>query len=141
MHTDGMFTPDSFEAARERFEEIGPAAQNVVKETAKTMNLDATEYQDRVTGETIETAREVLFASLLEVNTAPREEFDTWLTDHRYDADSDVELIGSNNVDNVAWHAPPAGPIIATTYQNKRAAAIGTLRRQVFGRSYRDQLG
>lgn len=141
MHTDGMFTPESFETARERFEEFGPAAQVVVKETAKAMELDATEYQERVTGETIEIAHEVLFASLLEVNTAPREEFDTWVSNHRYDADDDVELIGSDNVENVAWHAPPDGPVIATTYQNKRDAAIGTLRRQVFGRAYRDHLG
>ncbi|ERH03818.1 MAG: hypothetical protein J07HR59_00943, partial [Halorubrum sp. J07HR59] len=79
--------------------------------------------------------------SLLEAHAAPREEFETWLADHGYDSEGDVELIGSGNVDHVAWHVSPDGPVIATTYQNKREAAIGTLRRQVFGRVYRDHVG
>ncbi|ESS11842.1 MAG: hypothetical protein A07HR60_01180 [uncultured archaeon A07HR60] len=141
MHTEGIFAPDSIESARERFEDIGPTAQVVVKETAKAMDLDAAEYDDRVTSETIETAREVLFASLLEAHAAPRKEFEAWLADHGYDSEGDVELIGSGNVDHVAWHVSPDGPVIATTYQNKREAAIGTLRRQVFGRVYRDHVG
>jgi hypothetical protein len=49
-----------------------------------------------------------------------------------------VTELGSPNVDRVAWHAAPfADEAVATTFQNEREAAVGTLRRQAFSRLYR----
>ena len=97
------------------------------------MGLDAEEYRERVTGEVVETARDVLFAESLSVTVGSREEFEAW----RADADREVEVIGAETVDNVVWHAPEfAETAVAATYQSEREAAVGTLRRQAFGRIY-----
>ena len=133
METEGQFSPTTADAARDRYESLGSTAQVVVKEVAKAMGLDKEEYRERVTGEVVETARDVLFAESLSVTVGSREEFEAW----RADRDRDVELIGSENVDNVVWHAPDfAETAVAATYQSERAAAVGTLRRQAFGRIY-----
>jgi hypothetical protein len=133
METEGQFSPTTVAAARDRYESLGSTAQVVVKEVAKAMGLDAEEYRERVTGEVVETARDVLFAESLSVTVGTREEFDEW----RADRDGDVEMIGSENVDNVVWHAPAfAETAVAATYQSERDAAVGTLRRQAFGRIY-----
>ena len=135
METEGAFSPSTVEAARERYESLGSTAQVVVKEVAKAMELDAEEYERRVTGEVVETARDVLFAESLAVTVGTREEFETW----REDTDHEVEVIGSENVEQVAWHAPEfSDHAVAATFQAERAAAIGTLRRQAFGRLYRE---
>jgi len=53
----------------------------------------------------------------------------------------DLTVFGSEDVDNVVWHAPPfADAAIAATFQDERDAAVATLRRQAFGRLYRDAL-
>ena len=133
METEGQFSPTTAEAARDRYEALGPTAQVVVKEVAKAMGLDADEYRQRVTGEVVETARDVLFAESLAVTVGTRAEFEDW----RANADLEVTLVGAENVDNVAWHAAPfAGQAVAATYQGERRAAVGTLRRQAFGRIY-----
>lgn len=134
METHGFLAPDTADAARERYDALGPTAQTVVKETAKAMAFDAEEYDRRVTGEVVETARDALFASLLEVHTGTREEYDEWL------ADRDREVIerGSENVSRVAWHDAFGETVVAATYENEERAAVETLRRQAYGRVYRD---
>ncbi|WP_049922110.1 DUF5809 family protein [Halopiger djelfimassiliensis] len=134
MHTVGMVTPESAEQARKRYEAIGPAAQTVVREVAKAMAFDREEYDDRVTGEVVETARDALFASLLVVHVGTREEYEEW----RESYDGDVTEVGHENVDHVVWHAGPEGEAVAATFQNEEDAAVATLRRQAFGRLYRD---
>ncbi|WP_135852285.1 DUF5809 family protein [Halorussus salinus] len=136
METHGFLAPETEAEARDRYDETGPAAQTVVKETAKAMAFAPDEYDERVTGEVIETARDALFASLLTVRTGTREEFDDWL------ADRDRELLeeGSENVENVAWHDALGETVVAATYQNEERAAVATLRRQAFGRVYRELL-
>ncbi len=133
MHTVGTLSLSSAEAARERYEEVGPAAQTVVREVAKAMAFDRDEYDERVTGEVVETARDALFAGLLEVSVGSRDEFEEW----RESYDGEVTTVGSENVDRVVWHAGPEGEAVAATFQNEEDAAIATLRRQAFGRLYR----
>ncbi|WP_276299948.1 DUF5809 family protein [Halorussus lipolyticus] len=136
MNTHGFLAPESETEARERYEAVGPTAQTVVKETAKAMAFDPDEYDRRVTGEVVETARDALFASLLTVRTGTREEYDDWL------ADRDREVIeqGSENVEHVAWHDALGETVVSATYQSEERAAVATLQRQAFGRVYRDLL-
>jgi len=133
METEGQFSPTTAEAARDRYESLGSTAQVVVKEVAKAMGLDKEEYRERVTAEVVETARDVLFAESLSVTVGSRAEFEAW----QEETDHEVEVVGADNVDNVVWHAPDfAETAVAATYQSERAAAVGTLRRQAFGRIY-----
>jgi len=133
METEGTFSPATVAEATQRYESLGSTAQVVVKEIAKAMGLDAEAYNERVTGEVVETARDVLFAESLAVTVGTREEFEAW----REDADHEVELIGSENVEQVVWHAPAfSDRAVAATFHSERAAAVGTLRRQAFGRIY-----
>lgn len=134
MHTRGTFSPSTEAEARERYERLGPVAQTVVRETAKAMAFDRAEYDERVTSEVVERARDALFASLLSVTVGTREEFDAWLADR----EADLAIVGSENVDNVAWHAPPFAEGVAATFQEEEDAAVETLRRQAFGRIYRE---
>ncbi len=134
MHTRGSFAPESVETARERYETVGPVAQTTVRAVARAMDFDREEYDERVTGDVVETAREAIFASSLEVRVGDREEFEEWAAEY----DGEVFLSGSENVDRVAWHAGPAGEAVAATFQNEEEAAVETLRRQAFGRLYRE---
>ncbi|MBZ6494490.1 DUF5809 family protein [Natrinema longum] len=134
MHTVGTFTFESAADARAQYESVGPAAQTVVREVTKAMAFDRAEYDDRVTSEVVETARDALFASLLEVRVGNREEFEDW----RDSYDGEVTTVGHEDVDHVVWHAGPDGEAVAATFQNEEAAAVATLRRQAFGRLYRD---
>lgn len=130
-----MFAPATVETARERYDSLGSTAQTVVRDVAKAMSFDREEYRERVTSSVVMTARDALFASLLEVTIGTREEFDKWCADR----DDEIELAGSENVDHVVWHPVRfAGVVVAATFQDEEAAAIGTLRRQAFGRHYRD---
>ena len=138
METEGIFAPETIEDAREAYEDVGPAAQTVVRETARAMEFDREEYRDRVTGEVVETARDALFASLLVVSVGTKAEFDEWRDDN---PDYEVHVAGSDSVDFVVWHAAPfAETAVAATFQNEEGAAVGTLRRQAFGRIYRERL-
>jgi hypothetical protein len=134
MHTTGLLSPDDETAARESYETLGPAAQTVVKETAKAMAFDAAEYDERVTSDVIETARDALFASLLQVRIGTDEEYDEWNAAF----DGTVEERGSEHVANVVWHVGPEGNAVAATFQEKEQAAVATLRRQAFGSLYSD---
>jgi hypothetical protein len=137
METEGLLAPETVEAARSHYEALGPQAQVLVKEVAKAMALDADAYEQRVDADVVATAREVMFASRLEVHTGTRAEFDAWVADR----EESVTELGSEHVDHVAWHrAQAVGEIVATTYQNERAAAVETLRRQALGRCYREVL-
>ncbi|MFC4358342.1 DUF5809 family protein [Halobium salinum] len=139
METEGVFAPETVEEAREQYENVGPAAQVVVRETVRAMAFDRKEYKERVTSDVVETARDALFASLLVVHVGDRAEFEAWCEDH---PDYDVTEVGNENVERVVWHAAPfAGEVAAATFQEERTAAVGTLRRQAFGRIYRDRLG
>lgn len=138
METTGVYEPATIEEARSAYEEAGPAAKVIVRETAVAMGFDRDEYRDRVTGDVVETARDALFASLLLVRVGSRAEFDDWCDDR---PSYDREIAGSDGVDRVVWHAAPfAETIVAATFQDAREAAIGTLRRQAFGRVYRERL-
>ncbi len=135
MDTEGLVSPETATEAREWYDNAGPAAQEVVKEATRAMSFDAAEYEERVTGEVIETARDALFASLLEVQVGTHQEFTEW----REETEFTVEEMGSEHVDNAVWHAPGFGEVaVAATYQDERRAAISTLRRQAFGRIYRE---
>ena len=137
METEGVFDPATLADAREAYESVGPAAQTVVRETASAMDFDREEYRERVTSDVVETARDALFASLLVVHVGDRDAFEDW----RADADVDVTLLGSDEVENVVWHVAPAvDAAVAATYQDERDAAVATCRRQAFGRLYRDAL-
>lgn len=137
METTGVYEPETVEEARAAYEEVGPAAKVVVRETAVAMDFDREEYRDRVTGEVVETARDALFASLLLVRVGSRAEFEGWCEDHPSYA---RRIAGSDDVDRVVWHAVPfAETIVAATFQDAREAAIGTLRRQAFGEVYRSR--
>ena len=134
METHGFLAPADEAAARERYEAVGPAAQTVVKETAKAMAFDREEYGERVTGDVVATARDALFASLLEVRTATREEYEEWL-DGR---EREVLEHGNENVSNVAWHDAIGEQVVAATFESEEEAAVATLRRQAFGKVYRE---
>ena len=136
MHTDGTFSPETMAEAREYYEGLGPTAQTVVRETVRAMDFDREEYERRVTSEVVETARDALFANLLEVSVGTREEYERWLDGY----DGEVLEAGHTAVDHVVWHAGPDGDAVAATFQHEEEAAIGTLRRQAFGHLYRDEL-
>ncbi|WP_134668784.1 DUF5809 family protein [Halorussus marinus] len=136
METHGFLAPETEAAARDRYEAVGPAAQTVVKETAKAMAFDREEYDERVTGEVIETARDALFASLLAVHTGDREEYESWLADR----DREVTERGSEHVSQVAWHDALGETVVAATYETETDAAVATLRRQAYGSVYRERL-
>jgi hypothetical protein len=139
METRGTFAPETRAEALERYEEVGPVAQVVVREATKAMSFDEDEYDDRVTPEVIRTARDATFAELLAVHVGEGSEFDEWLAESEFDED-DVVRMGSENVDNVAWHPVPfADTVIAATYQEEPDAAVSTLRRNAFGRVYREE--
>lgn len=137
MHQRGSFTPETVASARDRYVALGETAQVVVKEVAKAMSFDEDEYDRRVTPAVIETAREVLFAQELAVQVGDRPAFEDWVASR----DHEGTRLGSDNVENVAWHAAPfAGEVVAATFQDEEAAAVETVRRQAVGRIYQDCL-
>ncbi len=137
METRGRLEFETEAAAREAFEAAGPRARTVVREVARAMDFDRDEYERRVTPAVVETARDALFAGELAVTVGSREAFEAW----RQEADLAVTVVGSDEVDNAAWHAAPfAGEAVAATFQHEPDAAVETLRRQAVGRIYRERL-
>lgn len=135
--THGTFSPESWTAAERRYEQVGSTAQVVVRAVTKAMEFDGEEYDRRVTGDVVETARQALFAETLAVRVADRAGFDSW----RETYDEEVHVAGSDAVGNVAWHvSPPARTAVAATFENEPEAAVGTVRRMAFNRLYRDRL-
>lgn len=137
MHTEGILAPDSVEAAREAYETLGPAARTVVREVAREVATDRTAFEDLVTDEVVATARDAMFASLLEVRIGTHEEFVDWQAAF----EGEVATTGSETVSSVVWHTAPASDrAVAATFEREEAAAVATLRRQAFGRLYRELL-
>ena len=135
METDGVYAPETVAVAKNAYDSLGSTAQIVVKETAKAMDFGPETYDDRVTSEVIETARDALFASLLEVHHGDRAAFEAWCDDH---PDYSIEVFGGDDADAIVWHpAPFAETVIAATYQNEPEAAAATARRRAFGEQYR----
>jgi hypothetical protein len=136
MESRGIFSPETASEASTLYETVGPAAQTVVRETTRAMAFDAEEYDERVDAGVVETARDALFASLLEVQVGTDDEFESTVSEY---SDYELEEIGNENVSQVAWHvAPAAEQIVAATFESKPEAAVGTLRRHAFGAVYRD---
>jgi len=136
MHTEGVSEPETVEAAREAYETAGPAAQIVVKEATKAMEFDNAEYDERVTGAVIETARDALSASLLKVYHGSQAEFEEWCENWQ----DSVDLVGSDDVESVVWHPVAIDKtVVAASYQAEPEAAAATVRRRAFGRHYREQ--
>lgn len=139
METRGLLAPTSATETREYYEAVGPAAQTVVREVARGIGLDREAYASAVTADLVETARDALFASLLAVKVGSMAEWE----DQRAALADDVAVstVGSEHVERVVWHeAPFAGQAVAATFQDEPDAAVATLRRQAFGRIYRDVL-
>lgn len=138
METRGLFAPTSATETRDYYEVVGPAAQAVVREVARAIGLDREAYAETVTAEVVETARDAMFASLLEVQVGTMAEWDE-RKEALESADVTVTVVGSDHVDRVVWHvATFADAAVAATFQDEPDAAVGTLRRQAFGRIYRD---
>lgn len=138
MDRRGFLSPETAAEAREQYDELGAPAQHVVKESAKAMAFEKAEYDERVTGDVVATARDALFASLLVVQTGTRAEFEDWRDDYE---EYEIHRNGSENVDNVAWHVVPfAETIVTATYQNEPDAAVATLRRVAYGQLYRNAI-
>ncbi|MFC7176245.1 DUF5809 family protein [Halosegnis marinus] len=138
MHAEGLLAPATADEARAAYDDLAPAARTVVRETAKAMSFDRAEYGERVTADVVETALDALFASLLEVRVGSRAEFEAFAEEH---PDLDRAVEGSDEVERVAWHAAPAADLlVAATFHEEEEAAVGTLRRQAFGKAYMDLL-
>jgi hypothetical protein len=136
MHTQGTFSFESTSKMRETYHSVDPAAQTVVRSVAKAMEFDREEYGERVTDDVVDTAHDALFASLLEVTVGSREEYEQWRDEYA----GDVIETGHEQVDNVVWHVGPEEKAVAATFQDREDAAVAALRRQAFGRLYRDVL-
>ncbi len=135
MDTEGRFAPETAAAAAERYESVGTTAQVTVRQVAKAMDFGRDEYDERVTPEVVATARDAVFAGDLLVRVGSREEFEEWRDG--LDEGTEVSVVGSENVDRVAWHAPPfADRAVAATFADERDAAVETVRRQAMGRLY-----
>jgi len=137
METEGLFAPESPAAVRERYAELADAAEATVEAAAREQATTGEEYDDLTAEPALAAGREALFAALLAVRVGDRAEFGEW----RERSDSEVELLGSEGAEGVAWHAPAfADRAVAVTFHEERGAAVGTLRRQAFGRLYRPLL-
>jgi len=137
MRREGTLSPDTWAAARERFEAYGLTARTVVREVARAMEFDREEYQERVTGDVVETARRAMFAEALAVRVDDAEGFAAW----REETPNDVRIVGHDEAERVAWHvAPAAGRAVAATFQSEPEAAVATVRRMAFNRIYREEL-
>lgn len=133
METEGVFAPETREAARERYEELGTAAGETVRAVAREMSFDSAEYDRRVTDDVRATAQDALFASLLAVQVGTRAEYERFRESH----EGELVEVGSEGVDRVVWHNPPwSDTAVAATFQHERQAAVTTLRQQAFGRLY-----
>lgn len=135
MRTEGLLAPETAAAAREDFESVGPAARTVVREVLSATVADREAFTERMSGEVVATAQDALFASLLRVHVGSRTEFQEWCADY----DGSVTEVGSEHVSRVVWHAFD-GEAVAATFEDEPEAAVATLRRQAFGRLYREHL-
>ncbi|MEZ3142970.1 DUF5809 family protein [Halobaculum sp. MBLA0143] len=134
IETEGYLAPATVAAARERYAEAVPTAKTATREATKAMSFDREEYERRVTSDVVGTVRDAVFASSLRVQVADRETFEAWADDDG----RETVLVGHDDAPRVVWHAPGfADSVVAATFADEREAAVGTLRRQAFGRLYR----
>jgi hypothetical protein len=131
METIGRLAPEDPDDARAAYEELATPASVVTKEVARALEVE--DPRERVTAETVATARDAIFASTLAVTVGTREAFETW----QEEFDGEVDVAGNENVDNVAWHVFD-GTAIAATFHEEQEAAVATLRRRAFNRCYRE---
>lgn len=137
MRSVGVFEPETVEEARASYSMLRPTAKAIVRETAKAMGFDSEEYTNRVTQPVIDHVHEALFAELLVVTIGPKAKFDAYAEEYP----GEIIVVGSEHVDYAAWHtASIANTVIAATFQGEESAASATLRRQAFGRVYREYL-
>lgn len=140
MDTAGFVAPVTAAEATAIYDELGPIAQEIVRDLAIAFEFDGDEYDERMSADVVTTARNALFGSLLVVTTASRGRFDAWMDSPPYDEYA-IEIEGSEHVDHVAWHeASMVDRVVAATYQDEKRAAISTLRRIAWGRIYHDVL-
>ncbi|ERG88257.1 MAG: hypothetical protein J07HX5_00400 [halophilic archaeon J07HX5] len=137
MKTKGVFAPESSTAAQRRYADLETAVEATIKAAGREQAATGAEYDTLITDAALATAHDALFAALLEVQVGARTAFENW----RAWTAHEVTVVGAEGVDNIAWHAPAfADQAVALTFQDERAAAVGTLRRQAFGRLYRPLL-
>ena len=156
VETEGYLAPETVAAARDRYAETVPTAKTATSEAAKAMGFDRAEYDRRVTSDVVASVRDAVFASSLRVRVADGETFDEW----RAETDAEVVLVGNESAPQVVWHAPGFADqavaatfgderlsaerrdgglaFVAATFGDEREAAVATLRRQAFGRLYRE---
>ncbi|WP_254839065.1 DUF5809 family protein [Natronomonas marina] len=137
MRREGRLAPETWADARDRFEAFGPTAQTVVREVARAMEFDREEYDERVTADVVETARQAMFAEQLAVRVDDEDAFAEW----RETSTVEVRVVGHDEAERVAWHvAPAADRAVAATFQSEPEAAVSTVRRMAFNRIYREEL-
>lgn len=138
METRGQFAPETDAAVRQTYEALADAAETVTKEIAEA-NADTREDYRGLTGsDTVETAQQALFASLLEVQVGTAAEYESWLAEHER---LEPELAGTEPVSGRAWHPVWArDAVVAASFEDRPDAAVGAVRRQAFGRHYRSIL-
>ena len=135
METEGILAPETRDAVQERYAALDVAARESVRASTRAMGFDGAEYDRRVTDDAVGAARDALFASLLAVQVGSRAEYERWREGH----DGEVIEAGSGHADSVVWHDPAwTETAVAATFQDEREAAVATLRRQAFGRLYRE---
>ena len=135
METEGVLAPETRAEVREQYATLDGAAGETVRAVTREMGFDGEEYDRRVTDGVVTAAQDVLFASLLAVQVGTREEYDRWRDAH----EGNIVEAGGEHADNVVWHDPAwTDTAVAATFQNERGAAVATLRRQAFGRLYRE---
>ncbi|MGM0371106.1 MAG: DUF5809 family protein [Halobacteriota archaeon] len=136
METRGQFAPETERAAREQYAALTVPAKTVTKEIAEAGTTDRETYRELTTEDVYETAQQALFASLLAVQVGSTEEYEDWLAAHE---DLEVVFAGTETVPRRAWHPVwPRAAVVAVSFQNKPEAAVASLRRQAFGRFYRE---
>ena len=139
METVGFLTFETDTAVRTSHEQYRPIARELVREVSLSLGLAGDAYRDAVTDEVIQTAHDAYFASLFQVMIGDSAAFVEWK--ERNAPNYDVTLEGSEHVDRRAWHpAPFANSVAAVTFNEQADAAVSTVRRQAYGRLYRDIL-
>jgi hypothetical protein len=135
METRGHFAPATDAAVREAYDSLARVAETVTKEIAEANTDTRADYRRLTDTETVETAQEALFASLLEVQVGSTEAYEEWIDQH---PDFEVEFAGTEPVPNRAWHpVRPRGTVVAVSFQDAPDAAVAAVQRQAFGRHYR----
>lgn len=133
----GCFTPESESELVSRFESLETTAKVLVRQLRTAFDRNQDYVDDHLDQADVDTIKEIVFGSHLEIHAGTRQEFDQWFTGRS------LELIeiGSSEVDHIAWHHSPfVETVLAATFENEPEAAVETLRRQAIGRLYREYI-